>query len=108
MTENLEYLHKLAREAEQKADELRGIINRIADVPVRGTRGGTTVYSELIRSKYLPEGSGDYGNGTAWSACTRIIEQCRESESLLGRLQCELEVLTSIADDLIGKTGRLV
>lgn len=105
--ETLEYLLKLSRQAEEQAQELRATIDRIIDVPVK--TGNRCVHSELIESGYARGGEGgDYGHGTAWSACTRIVEQRQAMLARLADLQSEAEILTSIADDLIGKTGRLV
>lgn len=98
MTANLEYLHELAREAEDKADQLGGITNRILDIPVKGPRGGTNIQNELLEAGYFEPGTGS----------RRIIDQRDAVRRKLNELQAEIEVLTSIADDLIGKTGRLV
>jgi hypothetical protein len=104
--ENLEHLHQLSRRLEDAAAEVRAEIGKILDTPIR--RGKRCVYDELIAAGYSPGGDGDYGHGTAWSACTRIIDQRQALLRLVGELQAEAEVLTGIADDLIGKTGRLV
>lgn len=98
MTANLEYLHKLAREAEDRADQLGGITNRILDIPVNGPRDGSNIQNELLKAGYFEPSTGS----------RRIINQRDAVRRKLNELQTEIEVLTSIADDMIGKTGRLV
>jgi hypothetical protein len=102
-----EHLLSLSRQAEEKIGELDGLITRIADVPIIKAQR-STVYSELIASGYSPGGNGDYGHGTAWSACRRMIEQRDALMRLRGEIAAETEILTSIVDDVIGKTGRLI
>lgn len=104
--ENLEHLHQLSRRLENSAAEVRAEIGKILDVPIR--TGRRSVYGELLAAGYSPRGNGDYGHGTAWSACNRIIDQRNALLRLVGELQAEAEVLTGIADDAIGKSGRLV
>lgn len=104
--ELLEEVLRLSRRAEDQAEALRETIRKLADIPV--IEQNHCVYKELIRAGYQPEGRGDYGNGTAWSACRRIIEQHREMQRLAGLVRGEAEVPTAIADDLIGQTGRLI
>lgn len=100
--ETLEYLHRLSRQVEEKAEELRTLITKLDDVPVKNGRG--CIHAELLESGMETS----HGYGAAWSVCNRIIEQRRELGRNLSTLTAEAEVLTSIADDLIGKTGRLI
>lgn len=105
--EMTEHLLSLSRQAEEKIEELNALVGRILDVPI--TKGGKpTVFDELIASGYTPDGNGDYGHGTAWSACRRMIEQRQALVRVRSEAASEAEILTGIIDDVIGKTGRLV
>lgn len=99
-----EHLLQLSRRAEEQAQELRVTVARIVDLDVRV--GRRSIHAELIRAG-LAENT-DYGHGTAWSACNRIIDQRNQMSRLIAEFQAEAEILTSIADDLIGTTGRLI
>lgn len=102
--ETVEYLLKLSRKAEDQAQDLRETLAKIDDVPVLS--GRICVYSELIEAGLAD--NTDYGHGTAWSACNRLIEQRQQMSNAIAQFQNETEILTSIADDLIGQNGRLV
>lgn len=104
--ETTEHLLALARELEAELSQANETINRILDLPIRSGTG--SVYGELIASGYTPGGDGDYGHGTAWNACRRIIEQRQALVRLRSEITSEAEILTGIADDVIGKTGRLI
>lgn len=97
--ETTEYLLKLSREAEAKTDELSALISRISDLPIRSGKG--SVYSEIWNG-------GGITHEETYNVCTRIIEQRSQMFSHLNALRAETEILTSIADDVVGKTGRLV
>jgi hypothetical protein len=96
--ETTEYLLQLARKISEQAEELRATIAKLDDVPVRTGKGNA--FRELIVA--------GYGHDAAWSACNRLIEQRRDLGRHASALQAEGEILIGIADDLIGKSGRLV
>jgi hypothetical protein len=95
--ETAEYLLSLSRKAEEQAQELRATLTKIIDINVRG--GGRNLRAELADA--------GLSHDAAWSTCNRVIEQRREAYDLCGRMQAEVELLTSIADDAIGTNGRM-
>jgi hypothetical protein len=102
-----EHLLKLSRQLEEKADEARVILSQISDLPIRVPQRPDSVYRELVANGFEAGGNG-YRHETAWSICNRIIDQRGALARLAGELRCEAEVLTSVADDSIGASGRLV
>ena len=105
--ETTEHLLKLSRQLEEKADEARAILSQISDLPVRLPQRPDSVYRELVAGGFDAGGDG-YRHETAWSICNRIIDQRNALARLAGELRTEAEVLTCVADDSIGVTGRLV
>lgn len=96
--QTLEELHRLCSAAEDQARELRTTLNRIVDLPAHSE--SRSVYKDLISSGHNRE--------SAWEDANRIVRQRREAHAALVDMQGEIEILTSIADDLIGTNGRLI
>lgn len=98
--ETTDYLRELSRKAEAASEEVRALVAKIDDIPVRISSDAQSVYRELMQA-----GSDRH---VAWDMCTRIIGQRQEIGRRLAQLQAEIKVLTAMANDTIGKSGRLL
>lgn len=98
--ETTEYIHRTAQQLLERLDEARALIERIEDQPVRTPQKRTSVIREMVAANYPPD--------EAWRACSEMIGLRNQIKRLISDARGETEVLTGIADDVIGKTGRLV
>lgn len=97
--ETTEYLLKLSREIEENAEQARNLLDKIADLPIRIPKAGS-VLTELMATGYTQH--------EAWKTATALVNQRNRILRAINELRSEAEVMSSIADDAIGVSGRLV
>lgn len=99
--ETTEHVLRLSRQLEEKLEEARAIVSRIVDAPVRMRDSGRqSIYRELLAA--------GMNDDEAWSTCGKLIAQRQCLVNIVNDLRAETELLTMMADDVIGVNGRLV
>lgn len=96
-----EFIHRTSQQIEEKLDEARALLERIEDQPIRYPGKPDSVYREMIAA-------GRASNEEAWRTCSEMITERNQLKHLIGKARAEAEVMSSIADDVIGKDGRLI
>jgi hypothetical protein len=101
--EHLEALHDLAKRTDAAMEDVRNLLDRLADIPL-GTgplgRQGLGIADDLRRAGRYPRDAEDEARRIG-----RVISHALE---LAGRTKGEIEYLRDRVDELIGETGRLV
>lgn len=98
--ETTEFIHRMTQQILEKLDEARALLERIEDQPIRQPGQASSVYREMLASGAERD--------EAWRICSDMITQRNQIKHLIGSTRAEAEVLANIADDVIGKTGRLI
>lgn len=98
--ETTEFIHRTAQQILEKLDEARALIERIEDQPIRLPNRESSVYREMLRAGHAPD--------DAWRACSEMIGLRNQAKRMISDARTEIEVLATVTDDVIGKTGRLV
>lgn len=98
--ETLEHMLSEARKALAAIDEAQGHLQKIGQIPLAPLR------RDIVRA--LTE-AGERHDSEAFNKKRAVIDWAEGGARLrLGEAATEVEVLRDIADDLIGKAGRLV
>jgi len=99
--ETTEFLLKLSRDAQNQADDLRGLVARMRGLPVR--TGERSVCAEVTGGHAMNAAA----EAAALKACGQIMEAVASMDQLIGQFRAEAEVVADITDDLIAGAGRL-